>query len=168
MENIKEELDTEMDTKIEMKNLGVKKVRMENNKMTEPKTYTAYDIVYEKVETWRECMCQYNSNFSTEETLYFIKETAKDFDLDDTDVKNIFDECEHPFYYDLDKKEIINGDYEEESEDESEDESDEDDEWCECSWCGKEITEEKSVICKGDCICFECAQKKIDEKIKNN
>lgn len=122
MENITEQLDTEMDTKIELKNLGGKEVRMANNKMTEPKTYTAYDIVSQKTDTWRECMIKYNYNFSTEDTLDFIKETAKDFDLDDTDVKNIFDECEHPFYYNLDKKEIINGDYEEESDDEDDEE----------------------------------------------
>lgn len=92
-------------------------VRMENNKMTEPKTYTAYDIVLQKTLTWRWCMFQHQYDFEPDQTLGFIQETAEDFDLDDKQIAKIFNECEDPFYYDLDKKEIINGD-----DDESDDE----------------------------------------------
>ena len=85
----------------------------------------------DKLVIWRECMVDYNPSFSTEDTLEFIKQEGEVYGLSETDVKNLFDECEYPFYYDLTKKEIINGD------DEEEEEKDE----FECELCKKIVNE---------------------------
>jgi len=75
-----------------------------------------YDIVLQKTLTWRFCMFQHQYDFEPKDTLSFIKEIAEDFDVDDKQIAKIFNECEDPYYYDLDKEEIINGEESEEEE----------------------------------------------------
>ena len=53
-------------------------------------------------------------------------------------------------------------DEEEEHENEEEDESDE---WCECSFCGDEITEEKSEMVGDYCVCYDCYLKSVKKVI---
>ena len=138
--------------------------------MANKMTYTAKEIVKQKVSTWRECACLWKRDFSEEETLEYVKESCWLFDLDENDVKEIFDGCEEPFYYDLETKEIVNGDESDESddkplcknceietrkycdecggcgsEDESDDESDDD---YEVRWCDNEK-------CPYDGFCYD-------------
>ena len=73
-------------------------------------TYTARDIVEEMVGTFLECGAIWNQNLGTDDTLEFIKEKCERFNLDENIVKELFDDCQYPFYYDLETKEIVNGD----------------------------------------------------------
>ena len=74
--------------------------------------YTARDIVEEMVGTFLECGARWTSedHLGTDDTLEFIKEKCERFNLDENIVKELFDDCQHPFYYDLETKEIVNGD----------------------------------------------------------
>ena len=76
--------------------------------MGTPIMYSAKDMVCAKIDTWRELMVEYNSQFSPGDTLGYIKECCEEYDLDIKVVKEIFDECEEPYYYIIDKDEISN------------------------------------------------------------
>ncbi len=98
----------------------IERLEDENKRLTEQLKEKDYDIVLQKTLTWRWCMFQHQYDFEPDQTLGFIQETAEDFDVDDKQIAKIFNECEDPYYYDLDKKEIINGDESEEEESEEE------------------------------------------------
>ena len=102
----------------------VERIQDDNKRLTERLTELLkekdYDIVLQKTLTWRWCMFQHQYDFEPDQTLSFIQKTAEDFDVDDKQIAKIFNECEDPYYYDLDKKEIINGDESEEEESEEE------------------------------------------------
>lgn len=51
---------------------------------------------------------------------------------------------------------IIGPDEDESENTQSQEDMSEDEEWCECCWCGKDLTTEQSVIVDGECICIEC------------
>jgi len=268
MESITEQLDNEMDTKIDLKNLGEKKVRMENTMETPIKSSThkiinavyTKDVVYAIPKEWelddisihygdlyykdnkQECKkvgldippipqdivedddfhieeyfkCESDlKNLEVEEVIKtnytncIPLATAKWLDLfDDIPykyLKKLLEEeddfiveiedmpcdrvawCKTSFTFTLEyeaefndnnlEKEftvikeyncsssmactIINlecpeeSDEEEEEKNESESES-ESDEWCECCWCGKELTNEKGVMYQDECVCLEC------------
>ena len=61
-------------------------------------------IVSAKVDAWRELQCHINPKFSTYETLSYIKELCEDEGFNISVVKEIFDECEHPYYYNIKKR----------------------------------------------------------------
>ena len=87
---------------------------------TMKRNYTAKEVVAAKVQTWREMQCEYKPNFSTYDTLSYIKECCYEYDLEPEDVKEIFDGCEAPFYYDIKNDKTVNGNEEEEDEDDEE------------------------------------------------
>ena len=75
------------------------------------------EIVTAKYLTLLELNCRLKLDCSDENKLDFLKEFCEDYDLDINVVKEIFDECEYPLSYDIDKDEIIDTE-EEETDDE--------------------------------------------------
>tara|TARA_R100001591_G_C4230271_1_gene151672 strand:+ start:107 stop:526 length:420 start_codon:yes stop_codon:yes gene_type:complete len=65
------------------------------------------EIVTAKYQTLLELNCRLKLDCSDENKLDFLKEFCEDYDLDINVVKEIFDECEYPLSYDIDKDEII-------------------------------------------------------------
>jgi hypothetical protein len=86
--------------------------------------YSAYSVVNACVNVWRDLQCDFNKQFSTKDTLEFIKEKCEEYELSEEIVKELFDENEYPFVYCLKTKEILNSEEEEEdSEKEKEEEN---------------------------------------------
>ena len=76
--------------------------------MGTPKMYSAKDIVFAKVNTWRDCLNDCGVKLVRDDVLEYIKGCCEEHDLDIKVVKEIFDECEEPYYYIIDKDEISN------------------------------------------------------------
>ena len=74
--------------------------------------YLAKDMILAKIDTWKQQQMIYNPQYEPEETLSFIKECCEEYDLDLKDVKEIFDEVEDPYYYDIDEDDIDKDDSE--------------------------------------------------------
>jgi hypothetical protein len=94
--------------------------------MGNPTMYSAKDMILGKIDTWKEQQQIYNPQYDPDETLRFVKECCEEYDLDLKVVKEIFDEVEDPYYYDIDKDDWSGG--EDESDDEEEDEEEEEEE----------------------------------------
>ena len=102
---------------LEEKDEEIEKLTAELKKLKDEQAKT---ILGAKVNIWRECQMQFNSQFGTRETLAFI--TQECISGDKQLIKEIFDIHEYPFYWDIENNDINNGD--EESEEESDEESD--------------------------------------------
>ena len=106
----------------DLKDLTITQLQKENEKLNDLKEQvTSYEnyivklkdeqaktILETKVNTWRECQMVFNSQFDTYETLEFI--TQECISGDKQLIKEVFDGCEEPFYWDIEKNDIINGD----------------------------------------------------------
>ena len=66
------------------------------------------DIVEGKVGTFQEVSGQADINTQASDTLDYIKECCQEYNLSEQVVKEIFDEYEHPFCYDLESGDIYN------------------------------------------------------------
>ena len=65
-------------------------------------------LCYAQVKGWIEGFSCHNSNYTTDDTLSYVKECCSEYNLDILSVKKIFDECEEPFYYVIETNEIKN------------------------------------------------------------
>tara|TARA_R110001606_G_scaffold144425_2_gene283817 strand:- start:402 stop:899 length:498 start_codon:yes stop_codon:yes gene_type:complete len=106
----------------------------------ELKDEQAKAILGAKVDTWRECQMQFNSQFDTWDTLAFIRQEC--ISGDNQLIKEIFDIHEEPFYWDIEKDDIINGD--EESEEEDYD-TDNEEHSHECDNCSKNAPDDQHL-----------------------
>ena len=80
-------------------------------------------MIVNMIDVWKECMIEYNPQYSTDETLGKVIELCERFDLDINCIKIVFDRVEEPYYYDIEKDEIKNSERDEEDEgDDSDDE----------------------------------------------
>tara|TARA_R110000782_G_scaffold26062_1_gene67159 strand:+ start:3356 stop:3628 length:273 start_codon:yes stop_codon:yes gene_type:complete len=71
------------------------------------------------IEVWRGEQMKYNPQFMPEETLQKLKDLCEIYMIDDKNIlKEVFDECENPFVYDINTDEISNSEEEEEEEEE--------------------------------------------------
>jgi len=92
-----------------------------NNNKTATMTYNAHDILLGCIDVWREEQIKYNSQFSTYDTLDKLKYLCEYHNIEDKNIlKDVFDECEHPFIYDIENDEITNSEEDDESEEEEE------------------------------------------------
>ena len=87
-----------------------KKNKQATKQMNNNKQYSARDMVVSVIYTWTETLAYFDHQYSTIDTLEKVKEACKEYELDIHEVKSIFDEVEHPFYYDIEKDEIFNSD----------------------------------------------------------
>lgn len=78
-------------------------------------SYNANDLLIKCINVWREEQMKYNPYFGTNETLQKLKDLCDVYSIEDKNIlKNVFDECEHPFVYNIEEDEITNGEEEEE------------------------------------------------------
>ena len=82
------------------------------------KTYTPYEVAFREIGAWREGAYKYCDNIDIDDILEIVKDTCKDYNLGMEDVKEIFEDQEYPFIYDIEKDEIVNPNRREESDDE--------------------------------------------------
>tara|TARA_R110000824_G_scaffold3860_1_gene18490 strand:+ start:1491 stop:2609 length:1119 start_codon:yes stop_codon:yes gene_type:complete len=82
------------------------------------------EIIVEKTQSWLTEQSAVNPSYSTKDTLGYIKSICENKDV----IKEVFDECENPFYYNIEKNEIMNGAEEDEDEDDEEEDEDPHDE----------------------------------------
>ena len=73
-------------------------------------------MVKNMIGVWKECMINFNPQYTTYHTLTKVKEFCDRFDLNSYIVKDIFDSVEDPYYYDIENDDIRSN--EEESEEE--------------------------------------------------
>ncbi len=163
MESITEQLDNEMDTKIDLKNLEVEEVIMTNYTNCIPLATAKWLDLFDDIPY------KYLKKLLEEEDDFIVE-------IEDMPCDRVA-WCKTSFTFTLDinvsggslplmvKKEftvikeyngsspmaltIMGLQYPDEEEEES-------DEWCECCWCGKELTNEKGVMYQDECVCLEC------------
>ena len=58
------------------------------------------------VETWRDCQIMFNPNFTAYNTLDFVKQICDKCNLGIKEVKELFDEYEYPYIYNIEKGDI--------------------------------------------------------------
>jgi hypothetical protein len=67
------------------------------------------------IEVWREEQMRFNTDFSTYDTLDKLKDLCYKYNIEDKNIiKNVFDECESPFVYNIENDEITNSEEDEE------------------------------------------------------
>ena len=77
-------------------------------------------MVENMIGVWKECMFEYNPQYSTDETLGKVIEFCERFDLDINCIKIVFDSVEEPYYYDIENDEIKNSERDEEDDSDEE------------------------------------------------
>jgi len=166
MESITEQLDNEMDTKIDLKNLEVEEVIMTNytnciplatakwldlfddvpykylKELLEEEEDYDFIVEIEDMPCDRVAWCKTSFTFTIEYKIYDIINNSKKREKEFTVIKEYNGSS-------LMALTIIGLQYPDEEEEES-------DEWCECCWCGKELTNEKGVMYQDECVCLEC------------
>ena len=65
------------------------------------KTYTPYEVAFREIGAWREGAYKYCDNIDIDDILEIVKDTCKDYGLGMEDVKEIFEDQEYPFTYDI-------------------------------------------------------------------
>ena len=82
------------------------------------KTYTPYEVAVREIGAWRDGAYKYCDNIDIDDILEIVKDICKDYGLGMEYVKEIFEDQEYPFIYDIEKDEIVNPNRREESDDE--------------------------------------------------
>ena len=72
------------------------------------KTYTPREVASLIIGVWMDCAYKYCGNIDIDDLLEIVKDTCKDYGLGMEDVKEIFEDQEYPFTYDIEKDEIVN------------------------------------------------------------
>ena len=72
------------------------------------KTYTPREVASLVIGAWTEGAYNYCDNIDIGDILKMVKDVCKDYNLGMECVKEIFEEYEHPFIYDIEKDEIVN------------------------------------------------------------
>jgi len=81
--------------------------------------HSHYGLLEGIIEVWRGEQMKYNPQFTPDETLQKLKDLCEIYMIDDKNIlKEVFDECEKPFVYDVNTDEISNSEEEEEEEEE--------------------------------------------------
>ena len=83
-------------------------------------TYTKYEVAELIFTTWRETVLEGvgGEHLSPQNELAYLKENIQEeYDLTNADIKKIFDEINHPFYWDIEEDKVKNSEYDPESED---------------------------------------------------
>ena len=85
--------------------------------------YSIKELLDICIELWKEEQFNHEANYSAKDTLKKIIELMDKLgeNWDPILLKEVFDDCEEPFYYDIDKDEIRNHDDDDDSDEEEED-----------------------------------------------
>jgi len=72
------------------------------------KTYTPREVASLVIGAWVEGVHKHCDEIDTSEILEMVKDVCRDYNLGMEDVKEIFEEYENLFIYDIEKDEIVN------------------------------------------------------------